>query len=133
MGRPQGQGVLVSPRQQSVAEPVIPSLATASATASADKKDTPAVSGVEDAPTNGNASTGADSLERRLERKLEEQRASLEEAALEAVNSMLAHLRLPTLQQALDDLGLPATGEKTELTARLTDRLTSGIVSARRE
>ena len=83
------------------------------------------------------ASTDGAPLEQRLESKLEEQRASLEEAALEAVNSMLAHLQMPTLQQALEDLGLPATGGKGELTARLTDRLTSGFtprrVSGRRE
>ena len=74
-----------------------------------------------------------DPFEERLKIGLEEQRATLEEAALETVNSMLANLRLPTLKQALEDLGLPVTGAKDELTARLTDRLTSGIVSGRRE
>ena len=128
-----------SPRR-SAATPVVASLATASGA------QRPAGSGLEISKDAGSsapskqaskASTDADTLERRLElkleTKLEEQRASLEEAALEAVNSMLAHLSLPTLQQALDELGLPANGEKTVLTARLTDRLTSGIVSGRRE
>lgn len=71
-------------------------------------------------------------FEKRLEEERRKERASLEEDALETVNAMLANLKLPTLQQALEDLGLPATGEKPALTARLTDSLTSGIVSGRR-
>ena len=71
--------------------------------------------------------------QQKWEERLEEQRESIEEMALETVNAVLANLRLPTLKQALEDLGLPVTGGKCELTARLTDQLTLGIVSGRRE
>lgn len=80
----------------------------------------------------GGAGERADESGEGLERRIQKERAGFEEAALDAVNTMLANLRLPTLQQALEDLGLPATGEKPELTARLTDSLASTIVSGRR-
>lgn len=57
---------------------------------------------------------------------------SLEKDALEAVNSMLGKLHLPTLKQVLQELGMPVAGEKSELTARLTESLTSALISGRR-
>ena len=55
--------------------------------------------------------------------KLAEQRASLEQSALETVQEILSQLRLPTLKQALGDLGMPIDGGKAALTQRLAQRL----------
>ena len=57
---------------------------------------------------------------------------SLEKDAIEAVNSMLSKLHFPTLKQVLEELGMPVAGEKSELTARLTESLTSALISGRR-
>ena len=45
------------------------------------------------------------------------------DTTLEAMSSMLNKLQVPTLQQALSDLGLPTTGRKEELSERLTGAL----------
>ena len=63
--------------------------------------------------------------------RLTETLAGFEAAACEAVSEMLHSLRLPTLKQALSDLGLPVTGGKAELTQRLSGRLTAGLTSQR--
>ena len=59
--------------------------------------------------------------------KLKNELAEMETAALEAVNAMLSKLRLPTLQQALKDLGLPAHGDKAKMTQRLSERALSSL------
>ena len=48
------------------------------------------------------------------------------DATLEAVSTLLHKLELPTLRQALSDLGLPSHGEKSELSERLTNALQPG-------
>ena len=58
------------------------------------------------------------------------QRESMEQAALEAVQSMLSSLKLPTLKQALGDLGMPIDGGKAALTQRLSQRLTASAVGS---
>ena len=63
--------------------------------------------------------------------RLAEERQSFEQAAVDTVNAMLAQLRLPTLKQCLNDLGLSVTGGKTELTQRLSERLTTGVATNR--
>ena len=45
------------------------------------------------------------------------------DTVLEAMSTLLGKLQVPTLQQALSDLGLPTTGAKEELTERLTGAL----------
>ena len=62
-----------------------------------------------------------------LEAKLEAQRSEMEAAAMEAVNAMLSKLKLPTLKQALQDLGLPAHGDKAKMTQRLSERALSSL------
>jgi len=51
--------------------------------------------------------------------------AYIEQAALESVQALLCRLQLPTLKQALADLGLPIEGKRGELTARLTDAMST--------
>ena len=48
------------------------------------------------------------------------------DATLEAVSTLLNPLDLPTLQQALSDLGLPTHGEKSQLSERITNALQPG-------
>ena len=48
---------------------------------------------------------------------------------MEAVNAVLSQLRLPTLKQALQDLGLPSTGDKAKMTQRLSERALSSLSS----
>merc|ERR1711908_270330 len=45
------------------------------------------------------------------------------DATLEAISSLLNRLQMPTLRQALTDLGLPTHGEKPELSERITNAL----------
>ena len=45
------------------------------------------------------------------------------DATLEAVSSLLNRLELPTLKQALSDLGLPNEGDKRVLSERITNAL----------
>ena len=47
------------------------------------------------------------------------------DATLEAVADLLHKLELPTLQQALKDLGLPTNGDKVALSERITGALQS--------
>jgi len=77
-----------------------------------------------DAASTQPASGGVEPLDSHCAAKLAEQRASIEQSALETVEEVLAQLRLLTLKQALTDLGMPVDGGKEALTQRLTQRLT---------
>ena len=59
---------------------------------------------------------------------LHEQQAQVEEVALGVLHSMLCRLQLPTLQQALRDLGMPAEGGKSELTSRLAGAMQEDLI-----
>lgn len=80
------------------------------------------------AATAAKPSSKESDVEARYAAKLEEQRMALEHNALETVQGILSQLRLPTIKQALNDLGMPVDGGKTALTQRLTERLTQGLV-----
>lgn len=57
------------------------------------------------------------------------QREAMEQAALEAVQSILTQLRLPTLKQTMADLGMPTTsGSKAALTQRLSQKLAASAL-----
>ena len=59
-------------------------------------------------------------LARKQTALLQSQQSNVEQAALETVHTLLCRLKLPTLKQALSDLGLPIEGlDKTELSQRI--------------
>ena len=71
-------------------------------------------------------------LARKQSALLETQQASVEQAALETVHTLLCRLKLPTLKQALSDLGLPIEGlDKTELSQRIATAIKTDTAPTR--